>query len=216
MNSLFPVLLSKGFSERASASRGDSGQSLIETALTIPFLLLIALNAINFGYFFFTAINLAAAPRDAVEFSVQGFQTPGQLTMPAAGPPGCNQASASTDATVSDVTYDNVTKVLSANGASRPCPNMALVRVCTSSGTLGVSFPGTTSQATNCRQDGVAPSGAPALGTTAPADPEAPNFLLNQVDIIYQVKPLIPGNVFGITLLPTYTFHRKVSMRQLN
>ena len=212
MTSLFTVLLSNRFG-RQSASREDSGQSLIETAFTIPFLLLIALNAINFGYFFFTAINLAAAPRDAVEYSVQGFQTPGQLTLPAAGP-AC--ASDPTRSSVSTLTYDDVTGVLSNSSGSTACPNIALVRVCTSSGTLGVSFPGTTSQATNCRQDGVAPSGAPALGTTAPADPEAPNFLLNQVDIIYQVKPLIPGNVFGITLLPTYTFHRKVSMRQLN
>jgi len=212
MTSLFTVLLSNRFG-RQSASREDSGQSLIETAFTIPFLLLIALNAINFGYFFFTAINLAAAPRDAVEYSVQGFQTPGQLTLPAAGP-ACS--SDPTRSSVSTLTYDDVTGVLSNSSGSTACPNIALVRVCTSSGTLGVSFPGTTSQATNCRQDGVAPSGAPALGTTAPADPEAPNFLLNQVDIIYQVKPLIPGNVFGITLLPTYTFHRKVSMRQLN
>src|SRR5437763_957909 len=108
MTSLFTVLLSKRFAGRQSATRRDSGQSLIETAFTIPFLLLIALNAINFGYFFFTAINVAAAPREAVK------------------------------------------------------------------------------------------------------------FVLNHVDIVYQVKPLIPGRFFGITLLPTFTFHRQVSMRQLN
>jgi len=212
MTSLFTVLLSKRFAGRQSATRGDSGQSLIETAFTIPFLLLIALNAINFGYFFFTAINLAAAPRDAVEYSVQGFQTPGQLTLPAAGP-ACS--SDPTRSSVSTLTYDDVTGVLSNSSGSTACPNIALVRVCTSSGTSGTSGGGA-SQATNCTQFGTAPPGAPSLGATAPADPEAPNFLLNQVDIVYQVKPLIPGRFFGITLLPTFTFHRQVSMRQLN
>src|SRR5438046_4005292 len=130
MTSLFTVLLSNRFG-RQSASREDSGQSLIETAFTIPFLLLIALNAINFGYFFFTAINLAAAPRDAVEYSVQGFQTPGQLTLPAAGP-AC--ASDPTRSSVSTLTYDDVTGVLSNSSGSTACPNIALVRVCTSSG----------------------------------------------------------------------------------
>ncbi len=33
----------------------DSGQSIIETLLTLPFLLTVLLNAVNFGYFYFVA-----------------------------------------------------------------------------------------------------------------------------------------------------------------
>src|SRR5579863_10067063 len=77
----------------------DSGQSLIETALAVPFLLLIALNAINFAYYFFVAINLAAAPRNGVEWSVQGFATPAQLALPSSGYTSTSGASTATSQT---------------------------------------------------------------------------------------------------------------------
>ena len=40
---------------------------MVETVLMMPVLLLFLLNAINFGYFFLTITNLAAAPRMGVE-----------------------------------------------------------------------------------------------------------------------------------------------------
>ena len=39
-------------------SRGSSGQALIETALVLPLLLFIVLNAVNFAYFFLMALNI--------------------------------------------------------------------------------------------------------------------------------------------------------------
>ena len=63
------------------------GQSLIETALLLPILLLLAFNAINFGYFFFVAVNLAAAPRTGVQLSIIGEATPVNIPLSPAGPP---------------------------------------------------------------------------------------------------------------------------------
>jgi hypothetical protein len=196
------------------ASR-DSGQSLIETALAIPFLLLIALNAINFAYYFFVAINLAAAPRNAVEYSVQGFATPAQLTIPSAGPPpsGCTRGGG--DLAVSSLAYYDVIAVLPNTGSGSPCPNIAAVQVCNSHN--GQSGSGT-SLVTTCTSYG--PTASPAFASPS-ADPEAPNFLLARVDIQYTVNPLIGGTlpVFGgirLNVLPSYKFHRQVSMREMN
>ena len=38
---------------KIAAAGGQSGQSLVETVLMLPLLLLLLLNAVNFGYFFF-------------------------------------------------------------------------------------------------------------------------------------------------------------------
>ena len=44
----------------------NEGQSLLETALTVPLLLALAFNLINFAYFWFMILTLAAAPRPFV------------------------------------------------------------------------------------------------------------------------------------------------------
>ena len=54
-----------------------SGEGLIETALIVPFLLTMILNAVNFGYFFLVALNLTAAPRSAVFLGCQKAQALG-------------------------------------------------------------------------------------------------------------------------------------------
>ena len=198
----------------------DSGQSLIETALAIPFLLLIALNAINFAYYFFVAINLAAAPRNAVEYSVQGFATPGQLTIPQEGS-ACGPATKG-DTTyvtsVSTLAYDDIIKVLP--GPASPCPNIGSVQVCNSqtAGGGGTSGSGS-SLVTQCTAYGPSTTYFPATQNNPTADPEAPNFVLDRVDVVYTVKPLIGGTIFGVTqfgLVPNFTFHRQVSMREMN
>jgi TadE-like protein len=209
MREFFNVLLSRTLARSQRPSLEDSGQSLIETALALPLVLLLALNAANFGYFFVAAINLAAAPRDAVEYSVHAYQSPNRLTLPAAGPACSSDA---TGSSVSTLTYNDVTGVLS-SASSTPCPNIAYVQVCTSAAGLGTSGSGAT-LTTNCTSFGTKQADAPNM--TVAADPEAPYFLLNRVDIVYTATPLIPGNVFGIAMLPTYTFHRQVSMRQIN
>src|SRR5438094_8804900 len=63
----------------------DSGQSIIETLLTLPFLLTVLLNAVNFGYFYFVALHLAASPRAAVEYSIIGRSTPAAIAYAQAG-----------------------------------------------------------------------------------------------------------------------------------
>ncbi len=206
------------FRHQFNASR-DSGQSLIETALALPFLLLIALNAINFAYYFFVAINLAAAPRNAVEYSVQGFATPGQLKIPNAGnacnaPPG-TPTDTTYKASVSTLAYDDIIRVLP--GPANPCPNIGSVQVCNSNNGETKSGP----LKTLCTQYGATPPSPPGFGTAVDVDPEQPNFVLDRVDIVYTVKPLIGGSIFGVfnlgAFLPGgYTFHRQVSMREMN
>ncbi len=191
--------------------RGRSrGQSLVETVLLMPLMLLIVLNVVNFGYFFVVAVNLAAAPRSGVEYSILGYATPGTLSLPYAGPP-------STSTTVSYISQQDLTGAINA-------PTGATIQVC--SQTVGVN-PGPP-QTTKCVSCTGSSCGAAGVGNPAPAaDPETPNFILNRVDVTYTFSPLIPGTPFGLALLPistcsssngnvTCTFHRQVSMRAMN
>ena len=61
---------------KRTTPRAQAGQSIVETVLMMPVLLMFLLNAVNFGYFFFTITNLAAAPRMGVEYSIMGGATP--------------------------------------------------------------------------------------------------------------------------------------------
>jgi hypothetical protein len=188
--------------------RQSSGQALLETVLLVPLILLIVLNVVNFGYFFLVALNLAASPRSGVEYSILGFATPTSLSLPGAGPP-------SSANTVSHLSQQDLTGAISA-------PTGATIQVCSS--TVGVSVSGTTL----CVSCTGSSCGSANAGSPAPAsDPEAPNFVLNRVDVNYTFSPLIPGTPFGLALLPisscsssggtvTCTFHRQVSMREMN
>jgi Flp pilus assembly protein TadG len=109
-----------------------------------------------------------------------------------------DQVSLPSTASISDLVYGNLTNGLT-NGASTP------VQVCSAS--KGVS--GNLALCDNY------PSGSTVTYTPA-ADPEAPKFVLNRVDVAYTIQPLIAGQPFGIKLLATYTVHRQVSMRALN
>jgi len=168
----------------------DSGQSLIETALLIPLVLLITFNAVNFGYFYFVALHLSAAPRSGVEYSIQGFSTPAAGGLPSAGP-------TTTATSVSWLVYQDMSGLSNSSGAK--------VQVCTK--LLGTSAAGTA----KCTQF--------PTGSTFPApaaDPEPNTFVLNRVDVSYTVTPLIPVAAFGLTLTPSATFHRQVSMRAMD
>ena len=186
----------------------ERGQSLLETALLMPLVLLIVLNVVNFGYFFVVAVNLAAAPRSGVLYSIMGFSTPGALSLPHAGPP-------STANTVSYLSQRDMTGAINN-------PTSANLQVC--SITVGLAGTGvnTKSQCVSCTGTTCGSAGA---GSPVPsADPEAPNFILHRVDVTYSFSPLIQGTPFGLSLLPmtacsssggnvTCTFHRQVSMR---
>lgn len=193
---------------RASKPGREKGQSLLETALLMPLVLLVVLNVVNFGYFYVVALNLAASPRSGVLYSIMGFSTPGSLSLANAGPP-------STANTISHLSQQDLTGAINnASGAS--------LQVC--SIVLGLTGTGanTASKCVTCTGNSCGGAGA---GSPAPAaDPEAPNFLLHRVDVTYTFTPLIPGTPFGLALLPmtactssggnvTCTFHRQVSMR---
>lgn len=180
---------------RRHNSRSEAGQSLIETAIAIPLLLIIAFNAINFGYAFFVALNTTAAPRTGVEYAIQGFQTPAQVDL-------------ATATQVSTLTYGDMTGVLPNSGTTPQ-------NVCTKR--LGVVVVSGNPVA-NCQAFNDSGSSFP---TTAPPDPEVaaasapkPPFVLSRVDVRYTPQQLIPGGIFN--LLPTLTFHRQVSMRALD
>lgn len=186
----------------------QAGQSIVETVLMMPILLMLLLNAVNFGYFFFTITNLAAAPRAGVEYSIMGGATPSAIELPATGPT-TNVLSSSF------LTYEDMRGALNAPTAN------ASVRVCSQSA-------GVVSGIANCVT-------YPGTGVTftfpaAQADPElnagstAPAFVLHQVDVAYKFTPLIPGRVFNVVLLafPTCNasgvcvLHRQSVMRGMN
>jgi hypothetical protein len=176
---------------RSSLFRNGSGQSLLETALLLAILLAIVFNAVNMGYFFSVAVNLAAAPRQGAEYSILGPASQVQLELPDAPSIGTLVANDFTEA-IASATSTNTS-----------------IRVCTAA--LGLSNLGTSSQVPKCQV--IYGSGTFSALTAADADPEAPYLVLNRVDIQYTVTPLIPGTLFNLVLPPSLSFHRSVAMR---
>jgi Flp pilus assembly protein TadG len=199
----------------------NRGQSLVETALMLPFLLFLVLNAVNFGYFFLMMINLTGASRTAGIYTVMGSSTPVASALPPSGP----------STNLLSVTYLTQQDLTGAVGN----PTSPAVQVCSpininGSGS-GVNGSGT-SQKSNCMT--CTGTSCAAVGTGSPApdtDPEntatTTPFVLSRVDINYTFTPLIPGSVFNIPLLAapictssggnvTCTFHRMVEMRSMN
>jgi hypothetical protein len=191
---------------RFNLFRPTNGQSLVETAVALPFLLMLIFNVINFGHFFFIALNLSAAPRSGVVYSILGFATPPALVLPSG-------------AAVSTLVHNDMTGALASPATSpvRVCSKVACTTPpCT------MTSPGTVNQVPPCQN-------FPTAGTfsaLAP-DPESPNFVLHRVDVQYSFRPIIPGRPFGIALLPvsicsssggtvTCTFRRQVSMRSMD
>lgn len=172
----------------------------------LPVLLMLLFNAVNFGYFFLIAINVAASPRSGGTYSIQGFASPVADALPVAGP--------STAATsVSYLTYQDMTGAIYS-------PSNTPVQIC--SATLGLNNSGTSAQTAKCANYGS------AYGFPAPdSDPESPEFVLNRVDVAYSFTPLINGTLFSIFTLAspicsstsgsvTCTFHRQIEMRAMN
>ena len=186
----------------------ERGQSLIETALLLPILLLLAFNAINFGYFFFVAVNIAAAPRTGVQYSILGTATPLNTTLPKAAPPG-------DPFSVSFLTYQDMQGVLPGSSSAR-------IQVCSKN--LGLSGSGA-NRRTNCLAFGTGTEAfTPAPDPETPTDSnQSPKFFLNRVDVVYQLTPLIPAfelptpaGPISLALVPTLRLHRQVSMRAMD
>ena len=189
-------------------AQDSSGQSLVETALVLPLLLTIVLNAVNFAFFFLMALNITSSSSTSGIYSIMGGATPAAMGLPQAGPQ-------TTTSTVSYLAFQDLT-----GAVSTPSTSNTGVNVCSS--TVGVSGSGS-STVTTCSSLGVG-SGFPA---SAPdADPEAPSFLLGRVDVAYKFSPPIPLTPFNALLLVapncsssggsvSCTFYRHVEMREM-
>jgi Flp pilus assembly protein TadG len=200
--------------------RFTSGQSLVETALMMPLVLMLTLNAVNFGYFFFVAVNLAASPRSAALYSIQGPSSPTSTALPPAPSGNDTQTSASTNTlSVAYLLYQDMI------GAVASPQTSASANICTAA--LGQNPKTNKWQCVTCSSysgNCSAPFDSP--GGVNYTDPE-PLFVMNRIDLNYRFTPLINGTPFNIVVLAapacsssggsvSCTFHMKSSMRALN
>jgi Flp pilus assembly protein TadG len=186
--------------------RDSSGQALVETALLVPLLLTIVLNAVNFAFFFLMALNITSSSRSSGIYSIMGGATPAAKALPNAGPQ-------TTVSTVSYLAYQDLT-----GAVSTPSTSNTGVNVC--SATVGITGSGGAT-VTSCTSNGIG-GGFP---TSAAADPEAPSFLLGRVDVAYKFNPPLPFTAFNLLLLAsptctsggtvTCTFYRHIVMREM-
>ncbi len=190
--------------------RRNRGQSLVETALMLPLLILIVLNVVNLGYFFLVVVNLTGAARTSAEYSIMGASTPSVAVLPSPGPAN---GTAIGNLTVTYVTQQDMTGAL-----ANPTAATTSIQICTQA--LGLNPSGQakcqTCSGTTCQT--AVNTGSPAQGT----DPET-HFILNEVDITYQFSTLIPGKIFNIPLQAsamcnsgTCTFRRRAMMRAMD
>jgi len=201
----------------SKSSLNSRGQSLVETALMLPLLIMVVLNVVNLGYFFLVVVNLTGAARTATMYSAEGSSTPANSPLPSSGgaSPTTNMLS------VTYLAFQDMTGALWN-------PTGATVQVCSpiniNAAGSGVNGTGAT-QNSNC-ETCTSGSGCSTAGTGTPApstDPEAPSFVLNQVDITYTFNTLIPGRIFNIPLQASAmcnsgncVFKRRARMRAMN
>jgi Flp pilus assembly protein TadG len=153
--------------------RSQQGQSLIEIALIVPIFTVLVCYAVDFGFFFLVVTSLNSAARNAIEFSIQGTNSPSQAAEPSA-------------ATISTLAIASI-------GLANATTSTVSVRVCSSA--VGVVLLTNSTQCTTPSTGGGAVSGTPDL------DPETPSFQLNRVDVVYTVTPPvpIPASIFPTT-----------------
>ena len=201
------------FTARMKPSRG---QSLVETMLILPLLVMIVLNVVNLAYFLLVMINMTGTARTATLYSILGSSTPAASQLPGSG----GGSPTTSLLSVTYLAYQDMTGAMwNPTGAS--------VQVCSPiniSGGSGVNGSGVNQRA-NCEtctsSGGCSSAGA---GSPAPsADPEAPTFVLNRVQITYTFNTLLPGTIFNLPLQATpicnagtCTFSRYAEMRAMN
>ncbi len=207
--------------DRTHGMRSSRGQSLVETAIMLPLMLFLVLNAVNFGYFFLMMVNLTGASRSAATYSIEGSATPAATPLPPSGSSTNNLAGT---LSVSYLAYQDMTGAIGS-------PTGASVQVCSPINING-SNSGVNGTGANLKSNCVTCTGntCGSVGTGSPvpsADPEAPSFVLNRVDILYTFTPIIPGTPFNIALLAspactvggggsvTCTFRRTAQMRAM-
>lgn len=203
---------------KPSRSSRSRGQSLVETALMLPLLLIVVLNVVNLAYFFLVVVNLTGAARVGALYSIEGSYTPYASNQPFSGP---TSNCTSSPNTVTCLVFQDLT-----GAVWNPTNGNNSVRVCSNSN-LNSSGQGTNgtgaSQVSNCQTCSATGCQAVVVGDPPPqADPEAPNFVANEVTITYQFQTLIPGSFFNAALqaLPSCTgntcnFVRRATMRSM-
>jgi hypothetical protein len=191
----------------------------------LPLLILIILNVVNLAYFFLVTINLTGAARTATLYSIEGSYTPYATQEPPSGT-SSGTTLTTTFPTVAYTAYQDLS-----GAVWNPTASTTTIQVCTQMNTnsstgLGVNGTGA-SQKANCvtcstNSGGCAPPGGSYTGSPVPSiDPEAPNFVLNQVDITYSFPTLIPGRIFNLPLAAlcnstsNCTFTRRARMRSM-
>jgi TadE-like protein len=178
-----------------SLARSRSGQALLESAITVPFLMLIVLNSINIGYYFWAVINLSEATRAGVQWSIMGNgSTLGVAELPPPGDPSLTDVSS-----VAYLTFQDISGF-----ASRSNSWVGVCMDATPSGGGSVAY--------SC--DNSYGNGSLALTVTPDTDPEGV-MTLNRVDIVYKFTPLVGNGWIGVWS-PPLQFHRYVEMRALN
>jgi Flp pilus assembly protein TadG len=191
----------------------SEGQALLETALMTPLMLIVVLNAMNLGYFFFVTLNLTAATRTGAEYSMLGPGSPGTTNYPPAN---------TGTSPVTALIYQDLT------GAVWN-PGNATIQVCTPSLLVSGAGPSGSPVRANCvicTSSATCSSATATTGASATfvpdSDPEAA-FVLNRVDVQYSFPPLIPGSPFNLVLIGNlykpgtgqYTFYRHIEMRAM-
>jgi Flp pilus assembly protein TadG len=202
------------------------GQSLVETAIMLPLLILLVLNVVNFAYIFMVIVNLTGAARSAALYSIEGSYTPYALQEAPSGT-GSGSSLLTTPGTVAYTAYQDLT-----GAVWNPTASTTKIQVCSQINTNSTTGSGLNTQGgqqvANClvcdSTNGCTPSNS-FSGSPAPsADPEQPNFVLNEVDIQYQFNALFPGKIFNVALeaMPsamcnagTCTFTRRARMRSM-
>jgi len=173
---------------RRAGLADDHAVSLIETAMAMPILVLMLCFAVDVGYFFIVAANLASSSRVAALYSGQGFVSPAQQALPSAGTSG----SLADTAGVAGLAGGDMSGL--ANMTTR-----TTVQVCSKA--IGVTHTAN-GYITQCN---TYPSGS--LSFTPDQDPESASGLVTQrVDVVYTVTPPIPINYFSFTM-PALTLH---------
>jgi Flp pilus assembly protein TadG len=107
---------------KAAGNSSEQGQSLLEFSLILPLLLLLVVNLINFGAFFYAWVTIANSARAGAQYSVMAGATVG-----APDPPSAAQV-----ATV--ITNDAINLPNSASLQVRVCTNNNGTQSCTGSG----------------------------------------------------------------------------------
>jgi Flp pilus assembly protein TadG len=202
-------------------ARNNSGQALIETAIILPLLLAIILNAVNFAFFFLMALNITASSRSSGLYSILGNASTRAAALPLAVP-------YTTTTSVSYLAFQDLT-----GAVYTPSISNTGVQVCSPS--VGILNTGTANQKSDCTSVGIGSfpaadvdpeCGAGSTSQNPPCTGGTPAFLLNRVDVAYRFAPPIPSIPFNIFALVTpacttvggvsCTFYRHIEMRAMN